>query len=80
MSFSALTGATVVSASPWKTISGTPATGQAMPPFCIAANAEGRSFAARYPRPQCTPAAAYRSGYVAAMTAAMAPPADSPAT
>ena len=49
-------------------------------PCRIAVSAEGRSLAAPQARPEWTPAAAYRSGYVAPMMAAAAPPADRPAT
>jgi hypothetical protein len=41
----------------------------------IAAKPEGMSLAAPQANPECTPAAANRSGYVAAMIAAAAPPA-----
>jgi hypothetical protein len=45
----------------------------------INANAEGTSYAAPYGNPECTPAAAYSWGYVAAMTVAIAAPAEKPA-
>ena len=79
-SFSAFTGATTLSASPWNTISGTGAPGPGVPPVRMAAKADATSCAAPYAMPECTPTAAYSSGCVAAMTADMAPPAESPAT
>ena len=45
-SFSAFTGATTASASPWKTISGTRPAGAGEPPVRMAANAETMSCAA----------------------------------
>ena len=75
---------TVLSASPWKTISGAPlaAAGEfaPRPPVFIAANADTTSCAAPGGTPECTPAAANRSGYSRARIAAIAPPAESPAT
>ena len=47
ISLSALTGATIVSRSPWMTISGTALVGAGVPPVRIAAKAEPRSCAAR---------------------------------
>ena len=79
---SALPRSTVWSWSPWNTISGTAAAdgGACVGAARIAANADGRSCAVPYASPEWTPAAAKSSGYVAAITAAMAPPADMPAT
>jgi hypothetical protein len=75
---SPLFGCTVVSRSPWKTMVGTDGPPSAIldpPPCRMATNAEGRSLAAPQARPEWIPTAAYRSGWVAAMMAAAAPPA-----
>jgi hypothetical protein len=44
------------------------------------ASADGRLCAAPRGRPECTPTAAYSSGYVSAITAGIAPPAERPGT
>ena len=46
----------------------------------MAASADCALFAPPTGRPECTPTAANSSGYTAPITAAAAPPADSPAT
>ena len=71
------------SASPWKTIVGTVGPeplGRVVPPPPIAAKADGMSLAAPHANPEWTPTAANMSGYVAALIAAAAPPAERPAT
>jgi hypothetical protein len=64
MTWAALFAWTVESASPWKTMVGTPlaaSLGTMRAPF-IAINAAGRSVAAPAARPEWTPTAAYKSG------------------
>jgi len=58
----AFTGATIVSWSPWNTISGTRPADPGFPPVCIAANAETMSFAAPYAIPEWTPTPENSSG------------------
>ena len=54
--------------------------GAAAGPFFITEKAEATSWAAPLATPEWTPAAANRSGYSLARIAAIAPPADRPAT
>jgi hypothetical protein len=91
--WSAFTGATLSSAVPWITMLGTgrarspmaawaarPCAMGSSAPLAIAVKAVPMLSAERYERPECTATAANRSGYTAARIAAMAPPADRPAT
>ena len=79
--WAALPTATVVSASPWKAITGTGrSSGRARGAELMADTADPTSVAQPCGSPECTPTAANTSGYAAPSTAAIAPPAENPAT